>query len=271
MCIRDRHEGIKTYRFDLASQALYEFVWNEYCDWYLEFSKSTLNDKAKSEEEKRGTLYTLVHILETSLRGLHPFIPFITEELWQRVASILSKNSETIMLESYPSESEFKKDEKADQEIEWIKSFIMGIRRIRSERDIPPGKELTVSTKSGTKKELEWLNKNELVIKMLGKIEKIVPTQDEVSDAALALAGEMTLLVPLADLINPQDEYNRICKMIENLEKEKMQLSAKLENKSFVDRAPKDVVGGAKQRLADTLSDIETYQEQLESISKLLP
>ena len=264
-------EGIKTYRFDLASQALYEFVWNEYCDWYLEFSKSTLNDKAKSEEEKRGTLYTLVYVLEALVRSLHPFMPFITEELWHRVAPILDKNSETIMLESYPSESEFKKDEKADQEIEWIKSFIMGIRRIRSERDIPPGKELTVSTKGGTKKELEWLNKNELVIKMLGKIEKIVPTQDEVSDAALALAGEMTLLVPLADLINPQDEYNRICKMIENLEKEKMQLSAKLENKSFVDRAPKDVVDGAKQRLADTLSDIETYQEQLESISKLLP
>ena len=264
-------EGIKTYRFDLASQALYEFVWNEYCDWYLEFSKSTLNDKAKSEEEKRGTLYTLVYVLEALVRSLHPFMPFITEELWHRVAPILDKNSETIMLESYPSESEFKKDEKADQEIEWIKSFIMGIRRIRSERDIPPGKELIVSTKGGTKKELEWLNKNELVIKMLGKIEKIVPTQDEVSDAALALAGEMTLLVPLADLINPQDEYNRICKMIENLEKEKKQLSAKLENKSFVDRAPKDVVDGAKQRLADTLSDIETYQEQLGSISKLLP
>ena len=264
------HEGIKTYRFDLASQALYEFVWNEYCDWYLEFSKSTLNDKEKSDKEKRGTLYTLAHILETSLRGLHPFIPFITEELWQRVASILSKNSETIMLESYPSESEFEKDNKADEEIEWIKSFIMGVRKIRSERDIPPGKELTVSTKGGTKQESEWLNKNELLIKMLGKIEKIVMTKDEMSDAALALAGEMTLLIPLADLINPEDEYNRISKIIEGLEKEKMQLSAKLENKSFVDRAPKDVVDGAKQRLADTLSDIETYQEQLGSISKLL-
>ena len=264
-------EGIKTYRFDLASQALYEFVWNEYCDWYLEFSKSTLNDKAKSEEEKRGTLYTLVYILDALLRGLHPFMPFITEELWHRVAPILNKNSETIMLESYPSKDEFERDKKADEEIEWIKSFVMGIRRIRSERDIPPGKELTVSTKGGSKKELGWLNKNELLIKMLGKIEKIVPTEDEVSDAALALAGEMTMLVPLADLINPQDEHNRISKIIDNLEKEKMQLSTKLENKSFVERAPKDVVDGAKQRLADTLSDIETYQEQLESISKLLP
>ena len=159
-----------------------------------------------------------MYVLEALVRSLHPFMPFITEELWHRVAPILDKNSETIMLESYPSESEFKKDEKADQEIEWIKSFIMGIRRIRSERDIPPGKELIVSTKGGTKKELEWLNKNELVIKMLGKIEKIVPTQDEVSDAALALAGEMTLLVPLADLINPQDEYIRKCIMIENLD-----------------------------------------------------
>ena len=264
-------EGIKTYRFDLASQALYEFVWNEYCDWYLEFSKSTLNDKAKSEEEKRGTLYTLVYILDALLRGLHPFMPFITEELWHRVAPILNKNSETIMLESYPSKDEFERDKKADEEIEWIKSFVMGIRRIRSERDIPPGKELTVSTKGGSKKELGWLNKNELLIKMLGKIEKIVPTKDEVSDAALALAGEMTMLVPLADLINPQDEHNRISKIIDNLEKEKMQLYTKLENKSFVERAPKDVVDGAKQRLADTLSDIETYQEQLESISKLLP
>ena len=147
----------------------------------------------------------------------------------------------------------------------------MGVRKIRAERDIPPGKELTVSTKGGTRQESEWLNKNELLIKMLGKIEKIVMTKDEMSDAALALAGEMTLLIPLADLINPEDEYNRISKIIEGLEKEKMQLSAKLENKSFVDRAPKDVVDGAKQRLADTLSDIETYQEQLGSISKLLP
>ena len=264
------HEGIKTYRFDLASQALYEFIWNEYCDWYLEFSKTTLNDEIISEEEKRGTLHTLIYILETLLRGLHPFMPFITEELWQRISPILNKNGETIMLETYPSEDEFEKNKDIDEQIDWVKSFIMGIRRIRSERDISPGKKLTVLVKDGTKNESEWLNNNKAFIQTLSKLEEIQTTENEISDAAMALAGEMTLLVPLADLINPEEEYNRINTIMGNLKKEKMQLTTKLENKDFVDRAPKDVVEGIKTRLADTLSDIETYQEQLKSISKLL-
>ena len=264
------HEGIKTYRFDLASQALYEFIWNEYCDWYLEFSKTTLNDEIISEEEKRGTLHTLVYILETLLRGLHPFMPFITEELWQRISPILNKNGETIMLETYPSEDEFEKNKDIDEQIDWVKSFIMGIRRIRSERDISPGKKLTVLVKDGTKNESEWLNNNKAFIQTLGKLEEIQTTENEISDAAMALAGEMTLLVPLADLINPEEEYNRINTIMGNLKKEKMQLTAKLENKDFVNRAPKHVVEGARTRLADTLSDIETYQEQLKSVSKLL-
>ena len=264
------HEGIKTYRFDLASQALYDFIWNEYCDWYLEFSKTTLNDETISEEEKRGTLHTLVHILETLLRGLHPFMPFITEELWQRISPILNKNSETIMLETYPSENKFKRNKDIDEQIDWVKLFIMGIRRIRSERDISPGKKLTVLAKGGTKNESEWLNNNKAFIQTLGKLEEIQTTENEISDAAMALAGEMTLLVPLADLINPEEEYNRINTIMGNLKKEKMQLTTKLENKDFVDRAPKDVVEGTKARLADTLSDINTYQEQLKLISKLL-
>ena len=264
------HEGIKTYRFDLASQALYEFIWNEYCDWYLEFSKTTLNDEIISEEEKRGTLHTLIYILETLLRGLHPFMPFITEELWQRISPILNKNGETIMLETYPSEDEFEKNKDIDEQIDWVKSFIMGIRRIRSERDISPGKKLTVLVKDGTKNESEWLNNNKAFIQTLGKLEEIQTTENEISGAAMALAGEMTLLVPLADLINPEEEYNRINTIMGNLKKEKMQLTTKLENKDFVDRAPKDVVEGTKARLADTLSDINTYQEQLKLISKLL-
>mgnify|MGYP001426496017 FL=1 len=264
------HEGIKTYRFDLASQALYEFIWNEYCDWYLEFSKTTLNDEIISEEEKRGTLHTLIYILETLLRGLHPFMPFITEELWQRISPILNKNGKTIMLETYPSKDEFEKNKDIDEQIDWVKSFIMGIRRIRSERDISPGKKLTVLVKDGTKNESEWLNNNKAFIQTLGKLEEIQTTENEISDAAMALAGEMTLLVPLADLINPEEEYSRINTIMGNLKKEKMQLTTKLENKDFVDRAPKDVVEGTKTRLADTLSDIETYQEQLKSISKLL-
>jgi valyl-tRNA synthetase len=198
-------------------------------------------------------------------------MPFVTEELWHRVAPFLNKRGETIMLETYPSEDEFEKDKNIDEQIEWVKSFIMGIRRIRSERDISPGKELTVLIKGGTKKESEWLSKNKSFIQTLSKIQEIKTSENEISDTAMALAGEMTLLVPLADLINPEEEFSRINTIIENLEKEKMRLTTKLENKSFVERAPKDVVEGTKKRLADTLSDIETYQEQLKSISKLLP
>jgi valyl-tRNA synthetase len=146
----------------------------------------------------------------------------------------------------------------------------MGIRRIRSERDISPGKQLTVLVKDGTKNESEWLNNNKAFIQTLSKLEEIQTTENKISGAAVALAGEMTLLVPLADLINPEEEYNRINTIMGNLKKEKMQLTTKLENKNFVDRAPKHVVESTKTRLADTLSDIETYQEQLKSISKLL-
>jgi len=138
------HEGIRTYRFDLASQALYEFTWDEYCDWYIELSKTILNSEQASEAEKRGTLYTLLNVLETLLRALHPVIPFITEELWHRVAPLLDKKGESIMLEPFPNLDDFDTDKAAVEQMEWVKSFIMSVRRIRAERDIAPSKTLSV-------------------------------------------------------------------------------------------------------------------------------
>ncbi|MCG8378348.1 MAG: valine--tRNA ligase [Proteobacteria bacterium] len=264
------HEGMRTYRFDLASQALYEFTWDEYCDWYLELSKTTLNSEQTSEEEKCGTLYTLLNVLETLLRALHPFIPFITEELWQRVAPLVNKEGDSIMLATFPKADELDTDTGAVEEIEWIKTFIMGVRRIRAERDIAPGKPLNVFVRNGTTVETEWLNSNDTYIKMLGRIESISPAEAEMDDAVMVLAGETSILVPLADIINPEEETTRLNKMIEKLEKEKSGLESKLANSNFVKRAPKDVVEGAKQRLADTLNEIKTYQEQLNSISRLL-
>jgi len=264
------HKGIRTYRFDLASQALYEFTWDQYCDWYLELSKTTLNSTHSSEAEKRGTLYTLINVLETLFRALHPFMPFITEELWQRVAPLIEKKGESIMLESFPKQDELESDADAAKQIEWIKLFILGVRRIRAERDISPGKPLNVFTRNGTAEELQWLEESKAGIQALAKIDSISNAEGDMDDAVMALAGDMTLLVPLADIIDPEAEKARIINIIEKLEKEKSSTESKLENKNFVERAPEAVVEGVKQRLVDILNEIKTYQEQLISISKLL-
>ncbi|GJM06136.1 MAG: valine--tRNA ligase [marine bacterium B5-7] len=264
------HEGMKTYRFDLASQALYEFTWDEYCDWYIELSKTTLNSTEASEAEKRGTLYTLLNVLETLQRALHPFIPFITEELWHRVAALLEKKGESVMLESFPKQDELETDKSAVEQIEWIKSFIMGVRRIRAERDISPGKPLNVFVRNGSTNESQWLSENQNYIKMLGKIDSIKTTENDMDDAVMALAGEMTLLVPLADIIDPEAEKTRILNTLDKLTKEKSGLDNKLANKKFVERAPEDVVEGVKRRLADIINEIKTYETQLQSIEKLL-
>jgi valyl-tRNA synthetase len=264
------HEGMRTYRFDLASQALYEFTWDQYCDWYLELSKTTLNSDESSEAEKRGTLFTLLNVLETLLRTLHPFIPFITEELWHRVAPLIQKKGESIMLESFPNADDLESDTNAAEQIEWIKLFILGVRRIRAERDISPGKSLNVFVRNGSDSELKCLSENQSYIKSLGKIDSINNAEGEMDDAVMALAGDMTLLVPLADIIDPEAEKARIMNIIEKREKDKSGLESKLENKNFVERAPEAVVEGVKQQLADILNEHKTYKQQLESIEKLL-
>ena len=264
------HEGMRTYRFDLAAQALYEFTWDEYCDWYLELAKITLNSEQASLEEKRGTLFTLLNVLETLLRALHPFIPFITEELWQRVAPLLNRHGDSIMLQAYPHADDMSTDAEAVKELEWVKTFIMGVRRIRAERDISPGKKLNVFTQGGRADELEWLQQNRLYLTKLGRIENIEKTDKEMDEAVMALVGDMRILVPLADIIDPQAETARLQKTIDKLEQEKAGLDKQLENRNFVERAPANVVEGAKQRQADILGELENYQEQLAKIAKLL-
>ncbi len=268
--LRACHEGMRTYRFDLASQALYEFTWDEYCDWYLELSKTTLNRDSASEAEKRGTLYTLLHVLESLQRALHPFIPFITEALWLRIAPLLGLTGDSVMLQTYPRSEDFHSDAAALTELEWIKAFIMGVRRIRAERDIAPGKKLNVFVQPGNESEKSWLQNNSAYLHSLGRIENIELSSGDLDDAVMALAGETRILVPLADIIDPAAETARLNKTIEKLEKEKQSLDAQLDNSNFVDRAPAHVVEGAKQRRADILNELQTYQDQLEKIARLL-
>jgi valyl-tRNA synthetase len=262
-------EGIHTYRFDLATQAIREFTWDEYCDWYLELSKTTLSDPCATEAAKRGTLNTLVTILESLLRLMHPFTPFITEELWQRIAPIINKNEDTIMQQAYPDSEEFETDESSLDEIAWVKAFILGVRRIRAERDIPPGKKLAVQVKGGTEQERHWLENNNDYLQVLGRIDTITVVDSEPGDAAVALAGDMTLLVPLADLIDLQAELERLCKELDKLNIEKDRIQKKLENQNFVNRAPEAVVNKERERLDETIATLGKLQDQHARIKQL--
>jgi len=263
-------EGVKTYRFDLAAKALYEFTWDEYCDWYLELSKVTLTDEATSIEKKRGTLYTLVNNLEVLLRLMHPFMPFITEELWQKVAPIIGKEGNTIMLQPYPSTNEIVVEPATVAEIDWIKKFILGVRRIRAERDIAPNKVLPVKIQGGTEQENHWLQANTHYITAIAKTDSIVKIDTTPDDAVIALAGNMTLMVPLADIIDPQAELEKLEKELNKLNNTMTSLQKKLENQDFVDRAPEAVVQKEKERLEETQDAMNKLNEQYERTKTII-
>jgi valyl-tRNA synthetase len=269
--IEQVNTGIATYRFDLAAQAIYEFTWDEYCDWYLEFSKTTLTDDTAPESRKRGTLFTLVNILEQLLRLMHPFMPFITEEIWYRTSPRLKKTGKTIMQQPFPAPtSETASNSSVLTEMSWVKLFILGVRRIRSERDIAPGKPLAVQVLGGTKDEQSFLENNTNYIKTLGKISSIVSVNDSPDDAIIALAGDMTILVPLADIIDPKVESARLEKELARLNNDKTRIEAKLTNSNFIDRAPEDVVNKEKHKLEETLASIAKLEVQHQKILKLL-
>ena len=262
-------KGIETYRFDLASKAIYEFTWDEYCDWYLELSKTVLTDDAASDTAKAGTRLTLLRVLETLTRLAHPFMPFITEEIWQKVAPMLDQYGVTVMKMPYPQAEDLATDEASLEAIAWVKALILGVRKIRAERDIDPRKPLVVKIRGGSEKEKIWLDENSHYLKDIGRIESIETIDEEPDDAVIALAGEMTLLVPLVDLIDPQAEIVRLEKELEKLGKNSDSIAKKLDNKNFVDRAPAEVVNKEKERLEGSNASIEKIEEQYQRIKNL--
>jgi valyl-tRNA synthetase len=261
---------IDSYRFDLAANAMYEFTWNEYCDWYLELAKPILN-KDSSDEAKRGTRRTLVRVLEALLRMMHPVMPFITEEAWQAVAPLAGKEGNTIMLQPYPEADESKIDAAAIAELEWVKSFIVGVRKIRSEMDIAPSKPLPVLLASLSKQDTTWLENNRLFLQTLAKLESIEILTDEANapESAVALVGEMKVLIPMAGLIDKDAEMARLTKEIDKLKGEIKRLSGKLNNESFVAKAPEAVVAKEREKLAENETALNNLEAQYDKISKL--
>ena len=260
--------AVSNYRFDMASQALYEFIWNEYCDWYLELSKSVLWDDDASHEAKRGTRQTLIRVLEIWLRMLHPMMPFITEEIWQSVGPLAGKLGPTIMLQPYPEPNEHDIDFRANEDIEWLKVVIEGVRNIRGEMNIPPGKELSVLLRKGDENDRLRLSKNSQYLRKLAKISHIdwLAADDAVPLAATALAGELEILVPMAGLIDKDAEINRLNREIGKLESDQTRLQGKLNNAAFVDKAPAAVVAKEQDKMHTQRQALETLREQLQRI-----
>ena len=268
-------EAIEQYRFDIASQALYEFIWNEYCDWYLELSKPVLWDDNASAALKKGTRRTLIHVLETTLRLLHPFMPFITEEIWQRVAPLTGKITEgteaTVMLQPYPELNEGDIDARAEADIEWVKGVIEGVRNIRGEMNISPAKAIPVLIKNGNTEDQRRLEENRQFLITLAKLETIVwlAEGDEAPMSATSLVKQMEILVPMAGLIDKEAETTRLTKEIEKLQKDLDRISGKLNNPKFVDKAPQEVVNKEKDKQAAQRQSLDKLQQQLEQISTL--
>jgi len=262
--------AMSRYRFDHAAQEIYEFIWNEYCDWYLELSKPVLQNDESNPSALRGTRQTLVTVLETSLRLAHPIMPFITEEIWQRVASLIGIDGSTIMLQPYPGEDTTMIDENAVVEMEWVKNFILGVRKIRSSMDIPPGKSLPVLLQDASKSDLDYVLQNKLFLKRLAKVESIEIADINPPESATALVGNMKVLIPLAGLIDKDAELARLTKEIEKMEKVLNATEGKLSNKNFVDRAPQDVVDKEKAKakeLSDSVENLKQQKTRIENMS----
>ncbi len=259
------------YRFDQVAQALYEFTWNEFCDWYLELSKPVLTDPASTEAAQRGTRQTLVQVLETLLRLLHPLMPFITEEIWQRVAPLAGVSGASIMRQPYPEADHGRIDAAAVADIEWLRQFLGGVRRIRAEMNIAPGKPLPVLVQHGSAEDQQRLARQQRALLTLGRLASITVLDEATPapEAATALVGALQVLIPMSGLIDQAAESARLEKEIGRLRKEVERGTAKLANRDFTGRAPVEVVEKERARVAELQQAMIRLEEQLTRIQRL--
>ncbi|WP_456405289.1 valine--tRNA ligase [Thiolapillus sp.] len=263
--------AIEGYRFDHAAQAIYEFTWNEYCDWYLELTKPVLNSDGSSDAQKRAARHTLVTVLEALLRITHPIMPFITEEIWQAVKPLAGIDAPTIMLQPFPVPDDSLKDSAAEQEMRWVMDFILGIRRIKGEMNIAPGKPIPVLLDNACEQDQARLAANRQYLDFLARTESvtILGSDEQAPEAATALVGEMKLLIPLADLIDKDAELARLEKELGKLKSELERAEKKLSNPGFTDKAPEAVVQKEREKLEAARSAMLNLAQQAERIQAL--
>ncbi|WP_159565415.1 valine--tRNA ligase [Budvicia diplopodorum] len=267
--VRAYREAFDTYRFDMAAGILYEFTWNQFCDWYLELTKPVMN--GGSEAELRGTRHTLVTVLEALLRLAHPIIPFITETIWQRVKLLKGIDADTIMLQAMPEYDVNLADEAALADLEWIKQLIEAVRSIRAEMNIAPGKALEVLLRDVNDAALRRVTENESFIKALARLESItiLAAGDKGPVSVAKLVEGTELLIPMAGLVDKDAELARLSKEVTRIEDEIGKIETKLSNEGFVARAPEAVVAKERERLVSFAEDKAKLLEQKATIAVL--
>ncbi|MFC5694042.1 valine--tRNA ligase [Pseudomonas sp. GCM10022186] len=262
---------LDAFRFDLAAQTLYEFIWDQYCAWYLELVKPVLWDENAPIERQRGTRRTLIRVLEVALRLAHPFMPFITEEIWQRIKAQAGKTGDTLMLQPWPVANEARIDAAAEGDIEWVKALMLGVRQIRGEMNISMAKRIDLLLANASDEDRRRLADNEPLLKKLAKLEtiRVLAAGEEAPMSATALVGDMQVLVPMAGLIDKDAELARLDKEIQRLDGEVKRVGGKLANEGFVAKAPAEVIDKEHAKLAEAEQALANLTEQRGRIASL--
>jgi len=263
------HEAFANYRLDHAAQAIYDFTWNSYCDWYLELSKPQLSSDDTALQ--RATRRTLLEVLETILRLAHPIMPYITEALWQSLAPLAHIDGETVMYRPYPTVDVNQQDGAAEVELAWLMAAISAIRKIRSGMNIAPGKPLPLLLQYHDNRDRERLQRHREALQKLARLDTItlLDERDQAPESATALVGNLRLLVPMAGLIDQAAELARLDRELEKLEKEIARTAGKLQNSNFTDRAPAAVVAKEREKLAALTQSQQGLTEQRAKIAQL--
>jgi valyl-tRNA synthetase len=270
--IEEVQKRLAEYRFDLAAQALYEFAWYEYCDWYLELSKPTLQSPTASEAQKNATRQTLVEVLEAYLRLLHPFMPFITEEIWQSAAPLAGRTGPTIMLQAYPQREQFPYDDAAERAIAPVKAVILGARQIRGQLDVARSRQLPLFIQAANAAAWEVIRSNAELIQFLANVTQIEAVSDDraLPPTAMQLIDGHAIHAPLSSLIDdPDAELARLAKRRAKVQQELTKCEAKLSNQNFVANAPAAVVEQERARIADFEREIGQIEEQEKRVKAL--
>ncbi|EXA66132.1 valine--tRNA ligase [Acinetobacter baumannii 348935] len=264
-------QAFATYRLDLAAQAIYEFIWNEYCDWYVELTKPVLNDENVSEERKAEVRRVLLAVMEASLRLAHPIMPYLTEEIWQTLAPKLGISGETIMLAQYPVADEAKINEQAEADMQWLQGLIGAVRNIRGEMGLGNARLLPVLLQNTTEAEKAQITRIEALFKALAKVESITFLGDSEQPplSSSSVVGHVSVFVPMKGLIDPKAELGRLQKDLDKVQKQHDQIANKLSNEGFVAKAPAAVVEGEKVKLAEFADQLAKIKANMEQIAAL--